>query len=237
VGKSSFINSLLQKSALPIYTLATSSRGPTTTTYAQEVTVAVKGKQIRLVDTPGISWAAETTDADADDADNIESIRARDILMRSKGRIDRLKDPIWAGEYLGACNSVQLANVHITVKHIVSRSNTEDLMLLYSLPAFSAGDTDSFLSCVARAHQLVKKVRPAIHYRSSDEPKSTFLSRKVNWTSQAPLALYCATGASASSLGTLYRPAPAHHHPHFHPPMKQPWRRFKRGKTCGKLEG
>ncbi|KAJ7672876.1 hypothetical protein B0H17DRAFT_1083696 [Mycena rosella] len=141
VGKSSFINSLLGKAAVPIYTLATSSRGPTTTTYAQEVTLEVKGKQIRLVDTPGISWVADAAAVDAEtaDAEDIESIRARDVLMRSKGRIDRLKDPIWA------------------VKHIVSRSNTEDLMLLYSLPAFSAGDTDSFLSCVARAHQLVKK--------------------------------------------------------------------------------
>ncbi|KAJ7499328.1 GTP-binding protein [Mycena latifolia] len=141
VGKSSFVNSLLGKSAVPIYTLATSSRGPTTTTYAQEVTVEAKGKQIRLIDTPGLSWVANApaADADADDAEDIERIRARDVLMRSKGRIDRLKDPIWA------------------VKHIVSRSNTEDLMLLYSLPAFSAGDTDSFLSCVARAHQLVKK--------------------------------------------------------------------------------
>ncbi|KAJ7929179.1 GNL3L/Grn1 putative GTPase-domain-containing protein [Mycena leptocephala] len=117
VGKSSFVNSLLRKSALPIYTLATSSRGPTTTTYAQEITLEVKGRPIR----------------------NIENIRARDILMRSKGRIDRLKDPI------------------VAVRHIVARSNTEDLMLLYSLPAFSAGDTDSFLTCVARANQLVKK--------------------------------------------------------------------------------
>ncbi|KAJ7781657.1 GTP-binding protein [Mycena metata] len=140
VGKSSLVNSLLQKAALPIYTLATSSRGPTTTTYAQEVTLEVKGKSIRLIDTPGISWAAAPdADADSADAENIESIRARDIVMRSKGRIDRLKDPISA------------------VQHIVSRSNTEDLMLLYSLPAFSAGNTDAFLSSVARAHQLVKK--------------------------------------------------------------------------------
>ncbi|KAJ7667613.1 hypothetical protein DFH06DRAFT_1183054 [Mycena polygramma] len=141
VGKSSFVNSLLRKSALPIYTLATSSRGPTTTTYAQEVTIEAKGKSIRVIDTPGISWAsnAPAPDTDAEDAEAIETMRARDILMRSKGRIDRLKDPMAA------------------VKHIVARSNTEDLMLLYSLPAFSAGDTDSFLSCVARAHQLVKK--------------------------------------------------------------------------------
>ncbi|KAJ7283380.1 hypothetical protein C8J57DRAFT_1709798 [Mycena rebaudengoi] len=140
VGKSSVVNSLLKKSALPIYTLATSSRGPTTTAHPQEVTVEAKGKQIRLIDTPGISWAVDAPSDDVDmDADNVEKIRARDILMRSKGRIDRLKDPIAA------------------VRHIVSRSNTEDLMLLYSLPAFSAGNLDSFLSCVARAHQLVKK--------------------------------------------------------------------------------
>ncbi|KAJ7265837.1 hypothetical protein B0H12DRAFT_1099727 [Mycena haematopus] len=136
VGKSSFVNSLLQKSALPIYTLATSSRAPTTTTYAQEVTLEVNGKPIRLIDTPGISWK---TDAESEDSKSIDNIRARDILMRSKGRIDRLKDPIMA------------------VHHLVARSNTEDLMLLYNLPAFSAGDTDSFLSCVARANQLVKK--------------------------------------------------------------------------------
>ncbi|KAJ7367887.1 hypothetical protein DFH08DRAFT_8310 [Mycena albidolilacea] len=118
-------------------TSATSSRGPTTTTYAQEVTLEVKGKPIRLIDTPEIAWTAD--DADSEDAESIETIRARDILMRSKGRIDRLKDPIFA------------------VQHIVARSNTEDLMLLYSLPAFSAGNTDSFLSCVARVNQLVKK--------------------------------------------------------------------------------
>jgi nuclear GTP-binding protein len=45
-----------------------------------------------------------------------------------------------------------------TVTHIVSRANTEDLMLLYSLPAFTKGDSSAFLSGVARSNQLVKKV-------------------------------------------------------------------------------
>ena len=45
-----------------------------------------------------------------------------------------------------------------TVTHIVSRANNEDLMLLYSLPAFIKGDTTAFLSGVARSNQLVKKV-------------------------------------------------------------------------------
>jgi len=35
-------------------------------------------------------------------------------------------------------------------------------MLLYGLPAFVKGDTNSFLSGVARSHQLVKKVRVGV---------------------------------------------------------------------------
>ncbi|KAF7331730.1 hypothetical protein MKEN_00052800 [Mycena kentingensis (nom. inval.)] len=138
-GKSSFVNSLLGKRALPIYALATSSRGPTTTTYAQEVAVEVKGTSIRIIDTPGLTWETTARDTEADGDGDALDIRARDILLRSKGRIDRLKDPVFA------------------VEHLVSRANAEDLMLFYNLPAFSAGDTDAFLSCVARANQLVKK--------------------------------------------------------------------------------
>ncbi|KAJ7067927.1 hypothetical protein C8F01DRAFT_581849 [Mycena amicta] len=138
VGKTSFVNSLLRKPVLPVYTLATSSRGPTTTSYAQEVTVVAKTKTIRLIDTPGLAWESRPRDENEDNEENGE-IRARDILLRSKGRIDRLKDPVFA------------------VKHLVPRAITEDLMLFYNLPAFSADDTDAFLSCVARANQLVKK--------------------------------------------------------------------------------
>ncbi|KAF7301581.1 hypothetical protein MIND_00723600 [Mycena indigotica] len=133
VGKTSFVNSLLQKATLPIYTLATSSRGPTTTAYAQEVSLTIKSRTIRLIDTPGLTWE-QTEENDP------EQIRARDILLRSKGRIDRLKDPV------------------LPVHHLIPRANAEDLMLFYTLPAFTTGDTDAFLSCVARANQLVKKV-------------------------------------------------------------------------------
>jgi ribosome biogenesis GTPase A len=71
--------------------LATSSRGPTTTELPQEVTLEAGGRQIRLIDTPGLSWESDESVEDLDD------VRARDILMRSKGRIDRLKDPALAG--------------------------------------------------------------------------------------------------------------------------------------------
>ncbi|KAJ7590770.1 hypothetical protein C8J56DRAFT_1024574 [Mycena floridula] len=129
VGKSSFINSLSRKAALPTYTLSTSSRGPTTTERPQQITVESNGKQICLIDTPGLSWQN----------DEIYAVRARDILMRNKGRIDRMKDPT------------------PSVEHLVSRSNAEDLMLLYTLPAFTKGDCNAFLSGVSRSQQLTKK--------------------------------------------------------------------------------
>ncbi|KAK0498306.1 P-loop containing nucleoside triphosphate hydrolase protein [Armillaria luteobubalina] len=129
-GKSSVINSIAKKAVLPTYSLATSSRGPTTTVLPQEVTVEERGKKIRFIDTPGLMWV---------DSELTEESRARDILMRNKGRIDRLKEPT------------------PPVVHIVSRANNEDLMLHYSLPAFSKGDVDAFLPGLARSHQLVKK--------------------------------------------------------------------------------
>lgn len=45
------------------------------------------------------------------------------------------------------------------VEHIVSRSEPEDLMLVYNLPAFSRGDTPTFLAGVARSSGFLKKVR------------------------------------------------------------------------------
>lgn len=129
-GKTSFLNTLLKKSALPVYSLtSTSNPGPSTTMLPQEVEVDASGHKIKFIDTPGLSWISGKDDA----------LRQRDILLRSKGRIDRLKDPL------------------PTVAHIVSRANPEDLMLLYTLPAFSKGNTTSFLSGLARSRNLVKR--------------------------------------------------------------------------------
>jgi len=160
VGKSSLINSLLKRAALPIYTLASSSRGPSTTEIPQEVTLEVDSQKIVLIDTPGLSFVS---DEDAGQSTS-EEFRARDILLRSKGRIDRLKDPHPPGTSIPAFTAYQYIYIYFfpvneTVTHIVSRANAEDLMLLYSLPAFTKGDTTAFLSGVARANQLVKKVR------------------------------------------------------------------------------
>ena len=92
MGKSSLINSLLKRAALPIYTLASSSRGPSTTEIPQEVTLEIDSQKIVLIDTPGLSFASSHEEED-DDQSTLEEFRARDILLRNKGRIDRLKDP------------------------------------------------------------------------------------------------------------------------------------------------
>jgi nuclear GTP-binding protein len=89
-----------------------------------------------FIDTPGLAWQP----SEEASPEERERRRARDVLLRNKGRIDRLKDPIPA------------------VSCIVSRAETEDLMVFYGLPAFAKGDVDAFLMGVARAQGLIKKV-------------------------------------------------------------------------------
>ena len=64
------------------------TKTPTTTVLPQEVVVEVDGRKIRLIDTPGISW--ESTEMTTEN-------RARYILLRNRGRIDRLKEPMAPG--------------------------------------------------------------------------------------------------------------------------------------------
>ncbi|KAG2148001.1 P-loop containing nucleoside triphosphate hydrolase protein [Suillus clintonianus] len=139
-GKSAVINSLARADVMPIYNLnsAISAKGPYTTTSASELVLEFpdkKGTKLRLIDTPGLEYVR----AEGVEEQEKEMTRARDILLRSRGRIDRLKDPLFA------------------VTHIVSRADTQDLMLAYSLPAFSKGDPASFLAGMARASGLIKK--------------------------------------------------------------------------------
>lgn len=100
------------------------------------MTLELNGKPVVFIDTPGLAWQP-SEEALPEDR---ERHRAQDILLRNKGRIDRLKDPMPA------------------VAYIVSRAETEDLMVFYSLPAFTKGNVDAFLAGVARAHALIKKV-------------------------------------------------------------------------------
>ncbi|RDX52992.1 hypothetical protein OH76DRAFT_1399571 [Lentinus brumalis] len=137
VGKSSFVNSLLRKTALQTYRPSTTSAdSPTTTMHPQEVTIDLEGgKQLRVIDTPGLSWHP----IEGASPEDVARSKARDILLRSRGRMERMKDP-----------SPVLAE-------LVSRANREDLMLVYNLPIFTDGDANAFLACVARANGFMKK--------------------------------------------------------------------------------
>lgn len=73
-----------------MYQLSDSSDGPSTTAYAQEVSLEVSGKTVRLIDLPGFSWSPKPEESVTEAEGNV---RARDILTRNKGRIERLKDP------------------------------------------------------------------------------------------------------------------------------------------------
>ena len=100
------------------------------------MTLELDGASMLFIDTPGLARQP------LEEAPSEEKARrrAQDVLLRNKGRIDRLKDPLPA------------------VSYIVSRVETEDLMVFYSLPAFAKGDVDAFLMGVARAQGLIKKV-------------------------------------------------------------------------------
>ncbi|TDL29595.1 hypothetical protein BD410DRAFT_758560 [Rickenella mellea] len=134
-GKSSLVNSLLQKSASAIYKQSTFAQGPSTTIYPHEEILEAEGKQIRLIDTPALAWHM----VEALGGEEVGNLRARDMLLRSRGRIDRVKDPLPA------------------LTQIASRSETQDLMLFYNLPAFAKGDPNAFLAGVARSNGLIKK--------------------------------------------------------------------------------
>ncbi|KLO08270.1 hypothetical protein SCHPADRAFT_908760 [Schizopora paradoxa] len=129
-GKSSVLNSLLQKSVSPIYKLSSTVSGPSTTERPLETQLERNGIRLNFIDTPALSWST---------SESSEDLRARDVLVRSRGRIDKAKDPI------------------SVVKPLIQRATTEDLMVFYNLPAFSKGDDTAFLSALARANNLIKK--------------------------------------------------------------------------------
>ncbi len=84
------MNSLLRKGALQTYKLTSAPpETPTTTTHPQEVMLELEGKSVRLIDTPGLSWHP-SEDASEEEFDQA---RARDVLLRNRGHIERLKDP------------------------------------------------------------------------------------------------------------------------------------------------
>lgn len=154
-GKSAVINSILASEVFLIYNthMAASAKAPSTTTGAQEVVATMPGnaaRRVRFIDTPGLQFvrAASLTDEER------EGMRTRDVLLRCRGRIDRLKDPLsggkWRGTDVGCALTVRI------VTHIVRHADRQDLMLAYGVPAFL--DVTGFLAGLARVSGLIKKV-------------------------------------------------------------------------------
>ncbi|KAG8958085.1 hypothetical protein FRC03_009474 [Tulasnella sp. 419] len=139
-GKSSVINSILGASVFPIYKVnVKSDLSPHSTTYhpqsVQDKLITKDGRPIYIVDTPGLrSIVPETVDENQRTA-----YSTIDMLLRTRGRLERVTDPMPAAT------------------HIVTRANTEDLMVHYNIPAFLPGDTNAFLTCRARSTGRLKK--------------------------------------------------------------------------------
>jgi nuclear GTP-binding protein len=92
VGKSSFINSLVRKHAFRTYPSPASEHHPTTTSLPQEIAAETPNGQIRFIDTPGLMVEKDPSD------ENATALRAHDIIMRNRGKIEKLKDPTPVGE-------------------------------------------------------------------------------------------------------------------------------------------
>ena len=140
VGKSALINSLLRKSVMAVYNPSTprdrDGTAPSTTLYPQCVTLTHKKRILKFIDTPGLSFIPPPRPDSMEDA---ETRIARDVLLRNRGNISKIKDPLPAALYL------------------LSRAVMEDLLMLYNLPAVQAGDYDAFLSSLARKEGALQK--------------------------------------------------------------------------------
>ena len=110
-------------------------------------------RRVRFIDTPGLQFVRAASLKDEEK----EAMRARDVLLRCRGRIDRLKDPLFGGRWRDAFGMHTLTMLRI-VTHIVTHADTQDLMLAYSLPMFLQGDVTGFLAGLARVGGLIKKV-------------------------------------------------------------------------------
>jgi ribosome biogenesis GTPase A len=137
VGKSAFISSLIGQSALAIYSsLAARDAAPSTTPHPQSVNMLHKKRIFKLIDTPGLSFIPPSEPASTDDSE----IRiAKDVLLRNRGNISKIGDPLPAALY------------------ILSRAIMEDMVMLYNIPAVQPGDYDGFLTSLARKEGAVQR--------------------------------------------------------------------------------
>ena len=121
---------------------------PSTTPHPQSLTLTYRKLTFKFVDTPGLSFIptapvpafppSSTTDAEDEELQR-QARLAHDILLRNRGNISKLNDPLPAASY------------------IFHRATLTDLLILYNLPAVPEGDLEAFLGSLARKEGALHK--------------------------------------------------------------------------------
>ena len=123
---------------------------PSTTPHPQSLTLTYRKTIFKFVDTPGLNFIptaptpalspSSTSDAEGEDEELRRQTRlAHDILLRNRGNISKLHDPLPAASY------------------IFHRASLADLLILYNLPAVPEGDLGAFLGSLARREGALHK--------------------------------------------------------------------------------
>lgn len=138
MGKSAIINSIQKKSTLVVYNplMKQIESSPSTTPHPQSVTLKYKNQSYRFIDTPGFPFIPSSGPKNPEE---VETQRARDILLRNRGNISKIKDPLPAALY------------------ILSRAVVENIMVLYNLPAVQTDDYHGVLAGLARKEGALQK--------------------------------------------------------------------------------
>lgn len=84
------INALKGKNVVPVYSRSKPGTSFTTTPHPIRIGLEIQGHNVELIDTPGLM--KQNDDLQAND------IRVRDMLFRNKGKVDKIKDPLPAGD-------------------------------------------------------------------------------------------------------------------------------------------
>ncbi|KDQ21078.1 hypothetical protein BOTBODRAFT_27080 [Botryobasidium botryosum FD-172 SS1] len=191
-GKSSVINSLLKSASLPIYKPSTMKEKSATTTLRPQPVILKHGAlTITLVDTPGYVLASPETESGSGSggaakwSQEDEETRAKDMLLRVRGKIEKAKMP------------------EVAVSQIVGRANAEDLMLLYNLPAFQAGDATAFLTSHARSTGRLKKGEVPDLVESARSVLRDWRVGKFPYYTHPPASASAPTPSSAMSTPAL----------------------------------
>ena len=96
-GKSTLVNILSGSDSVPTYSRSKPTPGFSTTSHPLRVSITIDGHAVDIIDTPAIMRQLDNGDKDKEDG---VSRRTRDMLLRNRGQVDRVKDPLPASEHI-----------------------------------------------------------------------------------------------------------------------------------------